>query len=342
MSFKTIIQSAATAATLLSLAACSGGSSPSNTGQLMLGLTDGPVESATSVVVQFTGIEIKPAGGPPQEAVVFDSASCDEFDPMTGACSIDLLALTGDKRKLVFNGQLEAGNYQWVRLLVNAELNVMDSYIEFKNDPMSMCSLYIPSGAQSGLKIVSGITVTANGVSDYTLDFDVRKSITMPPGLAGPMVSTETCAANYVMKPTIRIVDTTQVGMIVGTVPELLLSTSNCAQNENTMQYENVAAYVFENLDGSATADDIDEDATYPDPVTTASVVFDTDANDYVYEAGFLLSPEDYLVALTCTSDLDLMDVDEFDPGLATPQDFSFIAERTVTTITDAIADGSF
>jgi hypothetical protein len=339
MSFKTIIQSAATAATLLSLAACSGGSSPSNTGQLTLGLTDGPVESATSVVVQFTGIEIKPTGGPPQEAVVFDSASCDEFDA-TGACSIDLLTLTGDERKVVFNGQLEAGNYQWVRLLVNADLNEMDSYIGFEDG--SMCSLYIPSSAQSGLKIVSGITVTANGVSDYTLDFDVRKSITMPPGLAGPMGSTEMCAANYVMKPTIRIVDTTQVGMIVGTVPELLLSTSNCAQNENTMQYENVAAYVFENFDGSATPDDIDEDAIYPDPVTTASVVFDTDANGYVYEAGFLLSPEDYLVALTCTSDPDLMDVDEFDPELTTPQDFSFIAERTVTTITDAIADGSF
>ena len=340
MSFKTIIQTTATAATLLSLAACSGGSSPSNTGQLMLGLTDGPVESATSVVVQFTGIEIKPAGGPPQEAVVFDSTSCDEFDAATGACSIDLLTLTGDERKVVFNGQLEAGNYQWVRLLVNADLNEMDSYIGFEDG--SMCSLYIPSGAQSGLKIVSGITVTANGVSDYTLDFDVRKSITMPPGLAGPIGSPELCAANYVMKPTIRIVDTTQVGMIVGTVPELLLSTSNCAQNENTMQYENVAAYVFENFDGSATADDIDEEATYPDPVTTASVVFDTDANGYVYEAGFLLSPEDYLVALTCTSDLDLMDSDEFDPELTTPQDFSFIAERAVTTITDAIADGSF
>jgi hypothetical protein len=337
MGFKTIIQSAATAATLLSLAACSGGSSPSNTGRLTLGLTDGPVESAASVVVQFTGIEIKPAGGPPGEPVVFNSASCDEFDT-TGACSIDLLTLTGDERKVVFNGQLEAGNYEWVRLLVNADLNEMDSYIGFEDG--SMCSLYIPSSAQSGLKIVSGITVTANGASDYTLDFDVRKSITVPPGLAGPMGSPIMCAANYLMKPAIRIVDTTQVGTIVGTVPELLLSTSNCAQDETTMQYENVAAYVFENFDGLATADDIDGDAS--DPVTTASVVFDTDANDYVYEAGFLLSPEDYLVALTCTSDLDLMDSDEFDPDLTTPQDFSFIAERTVTTITDAIADGSF
>jgi hypothetical protein len=342
MSFKSMIQSVATAAALLSLAACGGsGSSTSSTGQLKLGLTDGPVEKADRVVVQFTGIEMKPAGGAPMDPVLFDSESCDEF-ASTGACSIDLLALTGDERKVVFNKRLEAGNYDWVRLLVNAELDVMDSYIDLGNG--WMCSLYIPSSAQSGLKIVSGITVAANGVSDYTLDFDVRKSITQPPGLAAPMDSLEMCAANYLMKPAIRIVDTTQVGTIRGTVPEVLLSDAGCVQDETTMQYQNVAAYVFENFDGAAIADDIDGDASYRDPVTTASVEFDADpaVNGYVYEAGFLLSPEDYLVALTCTSDLDFMDIDEFDPTVEEPQGFSFFAEQTVTTIVDEIADGSF
>ena len=342
MSIKTIIQPIAITAAVLLLAACGSGSSGSNKGQLILGLTDGPVEKADSVVVQFTGIEMKPAGGPPMDPVLFDSASCDEFDS-TGACSIDLLTLTGDERKVVFNQDLEAGNYEWIRLLVNAELNTMDSYISFEDG--SMCSLYIPSGAQSGLKIVSGVTVTANGSSDYTMDFDVRKSITQPPGLAGPIGTPEMCAANYLMKPAIRIVDSTQVGTIAGTVPEALLSDSDvgCVQDEN-LHYENVAVYVFENFDGGSMvlADDIDQDGAHADPVTTASVEFDIDSNAYTYEAGFLLAPEDYLVALTCKSDFDFMDSDDFDPELATLQDFNFIAEQVVTTVVNEIAPGSF
>lgn len=348
MGFKTITQSAAIATALLSLAACGGSSSSSSTtGQLTLGLTDGPVEKAENVYVAFTGIEVKPADGPPMDPIVFDEGSCDDFDPMTGTCTIDLLQLTGDTRAVILSEELEAGDYQWIRLLVNAERNVIDSYIILKeNGPM--CSLYIPSGGNNGLKLVSGITVTANGVSDYTLDFDVRKSITQPPGLAGAaMDEAEMCAENYLMKPTIRIVDTTEVGTIQGTVSATLLEDSGCTRDETTMEYENVAVYVFEDFDADvpAVADDLDDDDTYPDPVTSANVVFDSDPNvdGYVYEAGFLASPADYLLALTCTAgDEDQPNEDDFDPDLLEAQDFGFIAEQTVTTVVGEAVDGSF
>jgi hypothetical protein len=246
----------------------------------------------------------------------------------------------------------------------------MDSYIEIRDetDSLTMCSLWIPSGDKTGLKIVSGFTVTTNGVSDYTLDFDVRKSITAPPGLGMGsfaacaqnyvmkpairpglgMGSFSACAQNYVMKPAIRIVDSTEVGAIAGTVPvpttetESPLSDDSCVVDETTGLYENVAAYVFENFDGNAVADDIDQEMDNANPVTTASVVFDVDANAYTYEAGYLLAPEDYIVALTCTADVDMADTDEFDPTDQNLQDFSFIAERGVTTVVGQTADGSF
>jgi hypothetical protein len=60
--------------------------------------------------------------------------------------------------------------YEWIKLIVNADRDEMDSYIEL--DVGSMRPMWIPSSDETGLKVVSGITVTANGVSAYTLDFD--------------------------------------------------------------------------------------------------------------------------------------------------------------------------
>src|SRR5262249_15182845 len=160
------------------------------------GLTDGPVDSALEVVVAFTGIELKPAGGSAMEVIPMDESACDDFDAATGTCSINLLDLVGTQRRVVFSESLPADDYEWIRLHVTAERDGMQSYI--RNLDGTMCSLYVPSGSETGLKIVSGITVTANGVSDYTLDFDVRKSITNPPGLSDPAAM---CGANYLLKP---------------------------------------------------------------------------------------------------------------------------------------------
>jgi len=332
MAFSNNVLSAAIVTGLLVLTGCGGGSSDSSggdTGQLTLGLTDAPIESAAKVVVAFTGVELKQAGDvAPLDPIAFDQTSCDDFDTTTGTCSIDLLELTGNIRKEVFNGDIPVGDYEWVRLMVDADPNEMDSYIELVDG--TMCPIWIPSGDETGLKIVSGITVTANGVSDYTLDFDVRSSITVPPGLA--FQSAEACNQNYLLKPSIRIVDTTKTGTLAGTVPETLLDESGCVRDESSGLHESAAVYIFEHSDNLTVADDIDTESDNANPITTASVEYDTTADAYSFEAGYLLAPEDYLVALTCTAAVDMPDSNEFNPTLDTEQEFSFIAEQTVTT----------
>jgi len=325
---------------LLSLTACGGGSgNQAGTGNLTIGLTDGPVEDAYSVVVEFTGIEIKPADGPPQ---IFNE--CDG-DPATtnDVCTIDLLAYQGEERTIVFSDEVAAGDYDWIRLLVNADRNTIDSYITFEDGGV-MCSLFIPSGAQTGLKVQSNFTVTANGVTDYTLDFDVRKSITNPPGLAAP--DTQCPTDDYLMKPVIRIVDTTETGTIRGVIDESLLQAEVvnesqemvpvCEQDETTMEYVNAAVYVFWD-EGMVPppADDVDigengQELGGPDPVTTATVKYDNSLPGYVYEAGYLLAGETYRVALTCDADADEPDADDFDPQDpdASSEVFRFLAER--------------
>ena len=68
--------------------------------------------------------------------------------------------------------------------------------------------LLIPSGAETGLKLVSGFDVSASGVVDYTIDFDLRKAVTCPPGQA------PVCF----LKPAERLVDNTTVGNIQGQI----------------------------------------------------------------------------------------------------------------------------
>lgn len=328
---------AAVAGLLAVVAGCSGsGGGGDSTGTLTLGLTDGPVEGAQNVVVAFTGIELKPQGGPAMDPIVMDADSCDNFDAATGTCSIDLLDLVGTQRREVFSGKLPAGHYEWVRLMVAAERNVIDSYINTLDG--KQCSLWIPSGAQTGLKVVSGITITANGVSDYTLDFDVRKSITNPPGLAGSDPALQ-CADNYVMSPAVRIVDSTEVGAIAGTVDEnVLKADASCVLDSQLGTYQNVAAYVFEDTPDYV-ADDLDGDGN---AITTASVKWDDMQQVYAYEVGYLLAPATYHVAVTCTSDIDEATTDDYDPSSTDLQDFGFVAERTVDVEVGATADGSF
>jgi hypothetical protein len=316
------------------VAGCSSSGGGSSTGTLTLGLTDGPVPGADNVVVAFKGIELKPSGGPPMDPIMMNADSCDDFDTATGTCSIDLLDLAGTARREVFSGALPAGHYEWVRLLVAAERNVMDSYINTLNG--MQCSLWMPSGSETGLKVVSGITVTANGVSDYTLDFVVSKSITNPPGIDGSDPALQ-CAENYILSPAVRIVDTTEVGAIAGTVDPQLFADAGCGQDQGV--YTNTAAYVFEDAQDFV-ADDVDGDDG--DAITTASVVSDDGGVTYHYEAGYLLAPATYHVALTCTSDLDGASTDDYDPSSQAAQDFGFVAERTVDVEVDATADGSF
>jgi hypothetical protein len=146
---------------LLALAACGGGGSEPamaqpQFGRLNLRITDSPVTSAKRVVVQFTGLEIKPAGGAAPE--VFD------FTPR----QIDLLALDGGGSEvLLADEMLPAGEYESIRLKVNAGRNGSDSFIELNDG--SVHPLFIPSGNQTGLKLIRGFTIGAGSTHNFTI-----------------------------------------------------------------------------------------------------------------------------------------------------------------------------
>jgi len=52
----------------------------------------------------------------------------------------------------------------------------------------------IPSGAETGLKLIQGFTMPVGGVADFTVDFVLAKSIIAPPGrLPGYMLKPIHC-----------------------------------------------------------------------------------------------------------------------------------------------------
>jgi hypothetical protein len=286
----------------LLLVACGGGGGDggsSATGTLDLAITDASVDAAKAVVVEFTGVQLQHAGG---ERVDFDFVDAsDNPEPR----QIDLLALTGGTTELLLDGvTLTAGDYSWIRLKVNAERGVIDSYIDLLDG--SRHSLYVPSGAQSGLKLNRGFNVPEDGMASFTIDFDLRKSVHKPSVLE----------ADYILRPTLRLVDDNTDGALRGTVTGFE-SEADCNDN-----LENIGAvYVFDDTDA---VDDLDGTG---DPVTSAKV-----PNDGVnaYTVAFL--PEgDYRIAFTCDADIDDNEKDaDTEPGDG-PVD---LVGETVVTIT--------
>lgn len=258
------------------LAACGGGGSgasdsPAQFGRLTLRITDSPVTSAKRVVVEFTGLEIKPTGAADPE--VFD------FAPR----QIDLLALDGGGSEILLSDEmLPAGEYESIRLKVNAGRDASDSFIEL--DDGSLHPLFIPSGNQTGLKLIRGFVIGAGSTHNFTIDFDLRKSVIHPPGLGDP----------YLLKPVLRLVNNLEVGAIEGTVAPALV-VDGCLP----------AVYLFTGAD--VVPDDI---GSAMPPLATTAVNLDTVTGDWRFKVAFVPAGP-YTLGFTCAADDDSAETDD-------------------------------
>ena len=293
------------AAGLLPLAGCGGGStSGEETGLFSLAVSDGPIHDARKVCITFDEIEFKHSDDAPFVVV------------LPAPEKVNLLDFQGNNAApLLFNEELPAGNYEWLRLGIDASLgsnggvgdtlgDLCDgeaSYIVMNDDTVH--NLFVPSGAETGLKLVSGFTVPVNGSADFTAEFDLMKSITAPPGLQ----------PDVILKPAIRLVNNVEAGTLTGQVADTLATAPDCEPS----------VYVF---DDGVIPNGIEDGVDDPDdPVATALVeelVNGAAVTEYHYTIGFLLAG-DYEVAFTCNTE-------EFEPAEGKP---ATIAAQTLTTV---------
>ncbi len=294
----------------LGVAACGGGNSSgmtaptsqAQTSQMRLSVADAPpADDATHVVVVFTGVELTGNSGNPV-TITFPTPK-----------SIDLMTQSGTASAVLFDQPIQPGSYGQIRLMVLADGSGNNSYIDFADG--SRMGLLVPSGSETGFKLVSGFTVPSSGVADYTIDFDLRKAITCPPGQAPACI----------LKPAERLVDDTSVSNIQGQITSTL--PNGCTPG----------VYLYSGLvtkpeDMNSTAPSTDTNQPLASKVPVASSV-----PPYYYQFTFL-PPGTYTVAFTCEAAQD--NPDQADPSvILTP-----VATTAVTagqTATVDIALGS-
>lgn len=281
MFLKKVLAASILTTPILILSGCGGDSTTASatdakTAALTVALTDGPVDNAVAVVIEVTGLTIKPAEG---EVITV------EFDAPR---SIDLLQLQGsDATDLISELALAAGDYAWVRLNINAtEDGVMDSYIEF--DDGTSVELDMPGDAEGGLKIARHFTLIEGEEGVFTIDFDLRKS------LFHRQNRPATERGTTMLRPSLRMVPNHRAGHLRGDLDAMLVADL-CAESATSLG----AVYVFGGAD--ATLADVNGSAT--DPVASALVKINDDG-EYHYHIGFL-EAGDYSVAYTCDAASD-------------------------------------
>lgn len=290
---------------LFALTGCGGGGDSAGEGRINVSVTDAPIDDASSVVVQFSGVAFKREG---EAAEIVRDVS-------PSVRQLDLLEYQEGRAALLLdNVTLPAGRYEWIRLIVDNETNVRDSYIVLTSG--QECELRVPSGAESGLKLNRGFELPADGSAALTIDFDLRKSVHAPPGQQG---STPDCTQAYLLRPTLRVVDDANVGAISGVI-ESTLVPEDCLPK----------VYVFTGSD--ITPDDLEEAAAAGDvdPLLVAGVAIENGSTSYRYRAAFL-PPGPYTVAFTCSDD-DPTEDDEL----------TFLEPKLVTVQTNLIASADF
>ncbi|PXX88992.1 hypothetical protein DIT71_16805 [Marinobacter vulgaris] len=267
------------------VAACggSGSSDSDSTGTMSLGLTDAPVTDLTEVNLNITSVEVKPAEGKSVTVQV-------ETEDGETSLDINLLDFQGGKVVQLFERQeFPAGEYEWIRLHLGD-----NPYVKEDNaTPDTEVDLFVPSGFQTGLKLQGGFIIPSGGSADFTIDFDVRKSI-VNAGERG------TGDSKYILKPAHRLIDNTEAGSIIGDVDYVSIN-----QNDALVAcYYEGSVYVYSGDIPAEELTDLNSDNLDSEEGPLLSVPVEDEDLDGIhsFKAAFLPTGE-YTIAYSCQND---------------------------------------
>jgi hypothetical protein len=198
------------AAGLYVLAGCSSdhGTGPSM-GHVSVRLTDAPGDyEQVNIVVDQISVHRDGDDAEGWETLALDSTT-----------TFDLIQLQGGVLARLADGDVPAGHYTQVRLHIAEGSNVV---VDGTTYPLK-----VPSGMQSGYKLIGGFDVPAGGAVELTLDFDAARSIV------------HTGNGKYMLKPTCRLIvnRVENTGAITGhLLPEGVVATIEAVADTGTVQ----------------------------------------------------------------------------------------------------------
>ena len=192
--------------------ACSGGggSSGGDTGTLSMALTDSSCSGYKAIYVTIDEVRVKKKDGSSNGNSGWKTVAT----PMK---TYNLLKLVNGATEILGEDELETGTYHQIRLIIGktaeSENNINGvphpyaNYVEFEDDSEDE-PLKIPSGYQTGVKLVHTFEVEADSFVELVLDFEACKSVV------------ETGSGKYILKPTIKVIETANKYDVYGKVTD--------------------------------------------------------------------------------------------------------------------------
>jgi hypothetical protein len=194
------------------LAACGGGgggsssstdssSTTTSTGTINVALTDASTTDYQAIYVTVKQVEVHKDGGESWDVISSPNKT------------YNLLELVNGVREELALATLTSGHYTQMRLILadtpDDSLNIRSIKHPYGNyfiDSSGVSNeLKVPSGYQTGIKIVKGFDINANETTELILDFDATRSI-VKAGKNG----------KWLLKPTIKMLATKECSIIVG------------------------------------------------------------------------------------------------------------------------------
>jgi hypothetical protein len=189
------------------LSGCGSSSSEggAGTGTVSLSLTDATINGVQAVYVTMEEVSVH-KGESGSWAVIAEPNR-----------TYNLLELVNGVRENVGIAVLETGHYTQLRMKVGEQpdggINTLSASHPYGNYVIDNSNEYqelkIPSGYQTGVKVVCGFDINENQTTELILDFDASRSIVE----AGS-------SENLLLKPTIKVLELDEYSIITGTVTD--------------------------------------------------------------------------------------------------------------------------
>jgi hypothetical protein len=196
---------------ILIFTACGGGGSSGGgeTGTVSVGLTDSATGKYLAIYVTIDEVQVNKNNGSSNVNSGWKTVA----NPMK---TYNLLKLVNGATEILGDDELEVGTYHQIRLIIGktaeSENNIdgvphpYANYVVLNDGDGSYVPLKIPSGYQTGVKLVHNFEVEDGGFVELVLDFEACKSVV------------ETGSGKYILKPTIKVIEPANKSLVHGEV----------------------------------------------------------------------------------------------------------------------------